>query len=120
MPYLQRAVRGDTGFIVAVHSLAELYAVLTRIPTSLRVSPAAARDLIQENVLGAAAIVTLDAADYEAVVKRCAELGLAGGVVYDALIARAAEKAEVDTLLTFNPRDFHRIWPEGADRIQEP
>jgi predicted nucleic acid-binding protein len=43
-----------------------------------------------------------------------------GGAVYDAIIARAAEKVKVDKLLTFNVRHFRRVWPESGDIIQEP
>lgn len=48
------------------------------------------------------------------------ELGLASGVVYDALIARAAALAGVDRLITLNESDFRRAWPEGATRVAGP
>jgi predicted nucleic acid-binding protein len=47
-------------------------------------------------------------------------LELSGGAVYDSLIARAAEKAGADRLLTLNPAHFHRVWPEGAAAILPP
>ena len=43
-----------------------------------------------------------------------AELGLSGGVIYDALISRVAQKSRVDHILTFNIDDFRRVWPEGV------
>ena len=48
------------------------------------------------------------------------ELGLSGGVVYDALAARVAARARAEKLLTLNPRDFRRVWPEGDAIICEP
>jgi predicted nucleic acid-binding protein len=55
--------------------------------------------------------------DYTAVLEEASALGLQGGIVYDALAAQAAKKAGVDGLLTLNPADFHRAWPDGADTI---
>lgn len=49
-----------------------------------------------------------------------ANLGLSGGSVYDALIARSAQKSQVDRLLTLNVDDFKRVWPEGIEKITLP
>ncbi|CAN5117081.1 PIN domain-containing protein [soil metagenome] len=116
--HLQSALSRDAALCVAAHSLAELYAVLTRLPMSPRIGPRPARRLIDDN-LAAAEIVSLETADYQSVLDRCAELNLTGGVIYDALIARAAEKAGADELLTFNVRDFNRVWPAGESVIVE-
>ena len=35
-PWLRRAKGGEVGFLVAAHTLAERYAVLTRLPTAHR------------------------------------------------------------------------------------
>lgn len=40
-------------------------------------------------------------------------MGLSGSLIYDALIAHAAEKAGAEHLLTFNESHFRRVWPEG-------
>lgn len=120
LPYLQQALRREVEFLIAAHSLAELYAALTRLPASPRISPKLARRLIQENVLPAAEVVALSAEDYQEVVRRCADLGLAGGAIYDALIARAADSAGADELVTFNVEDFRRVWPEGTGVIRAP
>jgi predicted nucleic acid-binding protein len=96
LPWLQRAKAGEFDFVVASHTLAELYAVLTTLPVKPRMLPATAWRLIHENV-----------------VKHMADLGLSGGIVYDALIARAAQKSGVERLLTFNADDFTRLWPDG-------
>jgi len=44
------------------------------------------------------------------------ELGLAGGIIYDALIAKVAQKSKVERLLTLNIDHFNRVWP-GGDKI---
>ena len=67
-----------------------------------------------------AEMVTLAPADYSLTLQRVAELGLPGGVVYDALLARAAEKSAADRLLTFNVKDFRRVWPSGASVLFVP
>lgn len=41
-------------------------------------------------------------------------------MIYDALIARAAEVARVDRLVTLNEAHFRRVWPEGVERITGP
>ncbi|MBI3319366.1 MAG: VapC toxin family PIN domain ribonuclease, partial [Candidatus Omnitrophica bacterium] len=82
--------------------------------------PGAAWRLIHENVETTAKVVSLSASDCVATIKRIAELGLTGGVVYDALIAQAAQKTGVGRVLTFNPEDFKRVWPEGAALLSVP
>lgn len=75
---------------------------------------------MRDNVESIADVVDLEAADYVTVLDGLAELEQTGGVVYDALIARAARKADATTLLTLNEKDFRRVWPEGAVRILSP
>lgn len=120
LQWLVKARSSQHEFLVCSHTLAELYAVLTVLPTSPRLAPSLARQLVQENVIAAARVVTLNAKDYGAVLQGLAELELAGGVTYDALIARAAQKASADHLLTLNRRHFLLVWPEGAGVITSP
>jgi len=120
LPWLQRGRAGKLDFLVAAHTLAELFAVLSSYPARPRLSPAIAARLVRENVLAGARVVALSASDYGTVIGRMAEQSLAGGIVYDALVARAAAKAGADRLLTLNPRDFLRAWPEGSAVIASP
>lgn len=120
LPWLRRAKAGDYDFVVASHTLAELYAVLTTLPVVPRISPGAAWRLIHENVETAATVVSLSASEYGVTIKRLAELELTGGAVYDALIAQAAQKAGVGRVLTLNPEDFTRVWPEGETILRVP
>jgi predicted nucleic acid-binding protein len=109
----------DTG-IVSAHTLAELYAILTRLPIQPRISPDLARRLIHDNVLATCQVVPLTRDDYEAVIARLAERGLVGGVTYDALILHTAVKAQVDVIVTLNEKDFTRIDPSLANKITTP
>jgi predicted nucleic acid-binding protein len=119
-PWLVRARAGEIGMVVAAHTLAELHATLTTLPVRPRISPETAARLRDDNLPDTAEIVALTADDYRSVLRHVVELGLAGGVVYDALIARVAENARVDRLVTLNEADFRRAWPEGTDRITGP
>jgi len=40
--------------------------------------------------------------------------------VYDAVIAKAAELANVDRLITINEAHFLHVWPAGTGRIASP
>ena len=52
LPWLKRAKAGEYDFVVATHTLAELYAVLTTLPVKPRISSSTAWRLIQENIEG--------------------------------------------------------------------
>jgi len=97
-----------------------LYAVLSTLPIKPRIAPSVAWRLIYENVETMVKVISLTSAEYRAVIKRISELGLSGGIVYDALIAKAAQKANVERLLTFNSDHFNRVWPEGESVIITP
>ena len=110
--WLKRAKMGDYDLFVSAHSLAELYSNLTGRARP-RISAGEAQRLVHESVAALAKIVSLSPSDYLTTLRHVADLGLTGGIVYDALIARAAQKAGADKLVTFNPDHFRRVWPEG-------
>ena len=119
-PWLQRVKdKAETG-IVAAHSLAELYAILTRLPVRPSISPEMARKVIEVNILDTCEVVALSATDYVTLLKQLAGLGIAGGAVYDALLLHAAWKAGVDQVVTLNAHDFRRVYPALADQIVSP
>lgn len=115
-PWLKQAKSKKFELIIASHTLAELYAVLSTLPVKPRISPAVAWRLIHENIETISKIISLTAAEYSGVIKSLSESGLIGGLVYDALIARVAQKARVERLLTFNSDHFKRVWP-GVENI---
>jgi predicted nucleic acid-binding protein len=77
--------RLDSG-LVAAHSIAELYAILTALPVRPRLPPTVAHELVKHDVLDILGVVPLATEDYIAVIGRLSEAGVSGGVTYDALI----------------------------------
>ena len=119
-PWLKQSKKNEFELIIACHTIAELYAVLSALPTKPRISPAAAWRLIHENIEAIGKIVSLTAAEYSSVIKKISERGRVGGITYDALIAKVAEKSKVEQLLTLNSDHFKRVWPEGEKIIVSP
>jgi predicted nucleic acid-binding protein len=120
LPWLQRVRDGTDDGLVAAHSLAELYAILTTLPVQPRIPPTVARQLIEHNVLSCFEVVSLLGEDYEAVINHLSDLSIVGGATYDALILYAAVKTDVDQVVTLNERDFCRVYPALADKIVSP
>lgn len=69
------------------HALAETYAVLTRLPGDVRVGPTDAARLISQRFEEP---LLLSATDARRVPELMADLDIAGGAVYDAMVALAA------------------------------
>lgn len=118
--WLKRAKTGEMTMVISSHTLAELYAVLTTMPVSPRISPDMAWRLIHENIEKTATVISMDAADYTETILRLKERGFSGGIVYDALIFFAAIKSKAATLLTLNAADFVRLKQQEDIKIIEP
>src|ERR1700744_3199837 len=71
------------------HALAETYSVLTRLPGDARLAADDAARLLDAR-FAAPLVLSADAA--HKVQRRLSRLGIAGGAVYDALVALAAEE----------------------------
>ena len=74
------------------HALAETYSVLTRLPGDARLAPADAARLLTDRF---APPLLLSAARARKLPDTLSRLGIAGGAVYDALVALAAREHEV-------------------------
>lgn len=96
MAWLKRVTHGTDEGLVAAHSLAELYAILTTLPVYPSISPSDAQRLIQHNVVQNLKVVSLSDRDYVQVIEHLTTLGIIGGATYDALILRAAANANAD------------------------
>jgi predicted nucleic acid-binding protein len=118
--WLKRAISRDFDMVVAAHTIAELYAVLTTLPVSPRISSEIAWRLIHESVEPSANIVSLSASDYLTVIRDSRDSALSGGIVYDALILKAALKAKAARLLTYNASDYRRLPHSEGIEIIEP
>jgi len=118
--WLQKA--NDRAFdgVIAAHSMAELYSVITALPLRPRILPGTIQELIKHDLLNVFQIVSLSEQDYVTTIDHMTALGLIGGAIFDALIMQAAVKANVDQIVTFNTKDFQRVNPSLADRIVSP
>ena len=94
---------------ISTHGLAEFYSVVTRTPFSPRVQPFVASLFLQNNVYPFFEIVALSEADYRTVLGNCADSGMTGGVIFDALHLCAAGKANCDRIYTFNLKHFRAL-----------
>lgn len=102
----------DEGFISA-HSLAEMYAVLTKLPPPMRHTPEQALLSIEENVLRHFKISSLTGTEYPALIREAALAGIQGGTVYDAVLLKCAAKVGPEKILTLNLRHFQGIAPQN-------
>jgi predicted nucleic acid-binding protein len=118
--WLKRSRSHEFDMIISSHTLAELYAVLTSLPLSPRITPDMSWRLINENVIAAGSIIALSSSDYISVIRHLQNIGFSGGIIYDALILKAAVKSGATHLLTFNASDFKRIEMNSEIQIIEP
>jgi len=119
-PVLAAAGSKKNEYLISAHSVAEVYSVLTNLPVQPEIVPAEAQMIVEANVLKLFRRVTVTARMYENAVMRCAELGLPGGVIYDALLLECARSVSADRIYTFNIRDFQRLAPDLASRVSAP
>jgi predicted nucleic acid-binding protein len=103
----------------AAHSLAEVYATLTRYPGKQRLSAEGAALLVQE-VENRLALVWLDGDEYRSAIRRIATMGIVGGAVHDAVVAACALKAGADHIYTWNVRHFNMLGADVESRVKTP
>jgi toxin FitB len=77
---------------LAGHALAETYSVLTRLPGDARLAPADAARLLEARF---SAPLVLSSSRTRKLPDTLSRLGIAGGAVYDALVALAAKEHRV-------------------------
>lgn len=103
----------------AAHSLAEMYATLTRLPGRQRMSCEQVLQLV-DGIRKQLTTIVLDERDYISVIASAAAAGVLGGTVYDALLGYCALKAQAATIYTWNADHFLRLGPEVARRVRTP
>jgi predicted nucleic acid-binding protein len=101
------------------HTLAEVYAVLSRLPGGKRQRPEFA-GLLVEQIVGRTTLVHLTVEEYAATIRKTAQSFLAGGIVFDALLLVCARKVDAERIYTWNVRHFRAVAPDLADRIVTP
>ena len=102
---IERRKRSNEELVVAAHSLAETYAVLTRLPAPHRLRAADAIALIERNWKDTP-IIHLTGLEMWNALREAQQRTLIGGQMYDVLIAVAALKAEASTIITWNVRHY--------------
>lgn len=103
----------------AAHSLAEVYATLTRMPGPNRLSADQVL-LILDDIRERLTVIALDPDEYRAALGDAAAEDILGGTVYDALIARCALKSKATVIYTWNLKYFRQVGPEVARRARTP
>jgi predicted nucleic acid-binding protein len=64
--------------------------------------------------------IALSPDEYLGAMRRTADLGLSGGVIYDALHLACARKVDAQHIYTWNQKYFRLVAPDLADRIATP
>ena len=105
--------------LVPAHALAECFAVLTRLPERIRITPREASERLFENFSNNFQVVDLDPAICWSAMRHLSGRDLGGGLIYDALIAHSCASAGATILLTWDVHDFIRVAPPGLS-IQDP
>src|SRR5208283_1219064 len=103
----------------AAHSLAEVYATMTRLPGRHRLSGEQAL-LFLENIRDHLTPIALTADEYYKAIRQGVSDGIVGGTIYDALIARCALKSGADIIYTWNLRHFEQFGARIVERLRTP
>lgn len=101
------------------HSLAEIYATLTRMPGRYRISTDQTM-LFIDDVRERLTIIALDGDEYINMLWKSAAGGVVGGAIYDAILASCALKSGAEMIYTWNVRHFSRFGPEVTRRVRTP
>ena len=98
----------------AWHCCLEFYSVATRLPAGLRISPADAGQIVEEEILGRCDVLDLPRASRLSFVRTAVQEGIAGGRIHDAHIAEVARAAGARVVLTENRRHFVPLLRRGV------
>ena len=102
---IERRERAGEQLVLAAHSLAETYAVLTRLPAPNRLRAGDAIALLEAN-WRSTPVVHLTGAETWRALQGAPRRGVIGGQTYDMLITACALKAGAATIITWNVRHF--------------
>ena len=103
----------------SMHSLAEVYATLTGMPGKWRVGGDAAL-LFLRDIRERLTLVSLSSREYIELLEEAAAAHITSGAIYDAILGKCALKAKAEVLYTWNVKDFARLSPAIAARVQQP
>jgi predicted nucleic acid-binding protein len=101
------------------HSLAEVYSTLTRMPGKHRISSDQAM-LFVGDIRDRLSLIALDGDEYADALEASAKLGIVGGGIYDAMLARCALKANAEQIYSWNGRHYAQCGTEVTQRLRTP
>ncbi len=104
--WLKRVHHREIEAVVSAHSLLELYAVLTRLPLRPPIPASIAWEMVQRNLQGKVEVRALTAGEYWHLLPEISQSGAVGGRSYDWLVGYAGTLAQVEAIVTLNPRHF--------------
>jgi predicted nucleic acid-binding protein len=112
-PALRNVASGRNRGFISAHSIAEVYASLTRLPVAPRIHPVEASRIVTENLLPYFEAVSVTKKDYLEAMAAMKDGGWSGAKIYDALLLCCAAKCSVDRIYTFNLGDFRLLAPDS-------
>ena len=102
---------------MSVHSIAEVYVSLTRLPVQPRIHPLEAVRIVTDNILAHFEVVPIGKEDYMEALNTVGSGGWSGAKIYDALLLRCAASCTVERIYTFNLGDFKQLAPATLQEI---
>ena len=114
---VRRVAAGHEKGLICAHSIAEVYASLTRLPIRPRIQPDQAALIMHENILPYFSAVPLEQGDYLRALDTVGAGGLSGAKIYDALLLHCAARCKVRRIYTFNLGDFRKLAPAGLQAL---
>jgi len=108
---VQRVKGGQEKGLICAHSIAEIFASVTRLPVHPRIQPDQAARIIHENILPYFTPVPLVHEDYLGALDIVGAGGWSGAKIYDALLLHCAGRSKARRIYTFNLRDFRNLAP---------
>ena len=102
-----------------LHSLAELYAVMTALPVRPVIPPEQVL-LFVEEIRKRLTLISLNSEEYSTAISRVAALGYSGGRVYDGILLACAIKSKAETIYTWNLRHYQGLAPEISSKMMTP
>jgi predicted nucleic acid-binding protein len=112
-----RYARKEAG--CAAHSLAEVFATLTAMPGSSRVSPAETI-LYLGSLRERLTVIGLDGEEMMSAAELAAASGAVSGGIYDAVIGQCFVKSRADWLYTWNLKHFRRLESGIGSKVRLP
>ena len=102
-----------------IHSLAEVYAVMTGLPVRPMLAPEQVFLFVQQ-IAERLSIISLQETEYLDTLREAADHGVVGGRIYDALLLACARKSRAEAIYTWNMKHFRQLAPDLAERIRTP